>query len=231
MNRDEEKTPPPAAADGLAAAATVAHELRGDLGVIRNCAWLLRRRGGIDEQGERWLRQIEERTQAAMRLVDDLLDLARAVAANRRPTRVDGIVKEAVGLVAIELPHEVAIRQEVPAELRARIDPEGISRVVRNLVRNAVQAVGPTGGAVTVSARPDGRDLVIEVADDGPGLPEGMDPFRPFASGRKDGCGLGLVVVKSVAEAHGGLVEAGRGPGGGARFTIRLPGAVVEAEG
>ncbi|MFD3696238.1 ATP-binding protein [Streptomyces sp. NPDC058646] len=98
--------------------------------------------------------------------------------------------------------------------------------VLGNLVDNAVEALtGVPGGRIAVTVRPDGGELLLRVADNGPGLPEGAaaDVFRRGWSGKGEGRGLGLALVRQVAQRHGGSVCAGEVPGGGAEFTVRLP--------
>lgn len=96
--------------------------------------------------------------------------------------------------------------------------------VLGNLVDNALDALtGVPGGRITVTVRRDAAGLLLRVADNGPGLPEGVDVFRRGWSGKGEGRGLGLALVRQVAQRHGGTVEAGDAPGGGAAFTARLP--------
>ncbi|MEU9377861.1 sensor histidine kinase [Streptomyces sp. NPDC048255] len=98
--------------------------------------------------------------------------------------------------------------------------------VLGNLVDNAVDALtGVPGGRIAVTVRPDGDELLLRVADNGPGLPEGAaaDVFRRGWSGKGEGRGLGLALVRQVAHRHGGSAEAAGVPGGGAEFTVRLP--------
>ncbi|MEU9714296.1 sensor histidine kinase [Streptomyces sp. NPDC047976] len=96
--------------------------------------------------------------------------------------------------------------------------------VLGNLVDNALDALtGVPGGRITVTVRRDAAGLLLRVADNGPGLPEGADVFRRGWSGKGEGRGLGLALVRQVAHRHGGSVEAGVAPGGGAAFTARLP--------
>ncbi|MFD4133520.1 ATP-binding protein [Streptomyces goshikiensis] len=96
--------------------------------------------------------------------------------------------------------------------------------VLGNLVDNAVDALsGVPGGRVMVTVRAEGDGLLIRVADNGPGLPEGADVFRRGWSGKGEGRGLGLALVRQVAHRHGGSADAAARADGGAEFTVRLP--------
>ncbi|MFD3717495.1 ATP-binding protein [Streptomyces sp. NPDC058674] len=96
--------------------------------------------------------------------------------------------------------------------------------VLGNLIDNAVDAVaGVPAARIAVTLRPAGGELLLRVADNGPGLPEGVDVFRRGWSGKGEGRGLGLALVRQVAGRYGGAATAARGPGGGAEFTVRLP--------
>ncbi len=112
-----------------------------------------------------------------------------------------------------------------------RIDPMMLKRCLDNLIRNAVQAIHRsdgnrgTDGKVIVAAFPEGGDAVIEVRDNGPGVPqENWDRiFDPYYTTRSEGTGLGLAIVKKVVLEHGGEVTLNAAPEGGARFRIELP--------
>jgi two-component system, OmpR family, sensor histidine kinase MtrB len=118
---------------------------------------------------------------------------------------------------------------EVPDEMRARLDPRRIDVVVANLVANALRH----GGApVRVHARTAGGDeqLIIEVSDRGPGIPEdvlpqGFDRFykADVARARSEGSGLGLAIALENVRLHQGTLTAANSPAGGARFTVTLP--------
>ncbi|MFB0630061.1 ATP-binding protein [Streptomyces sp. AB3(2024)] len=93
-----------------------------------------------------------------------------------------------------------------------------------NLIDNAVDALmGVPGARIAVTVRRDADELLLRVADNGPGLPEGVDVFRRGWSGKGEGRGLGLALVRQVAHRHGGAVDAVSGPAGGAEFTVSLP--------
>jgi signal transduction histidine kinase len=102
-----------------------------------------------------------------------------------------------------------------------------LRRVVINLVRNAMQAIGRAGGAgrVVVRLGTDSGDLVLDVEDSGPGIPDDLREavFDPYVTTRTDGTGLGLAIVKKIVVEHGGTIAASRSALGGAKLRIRLP--------
>ncbi|WP_405816265.1 MULTISPECIES: ATP-binding protein [unclassified Streptomyces] len=126
--------------------------------------------------------------------------------------------------------HERGVELVVTADSRSLADGAGLPpardlvTVLGNLIDNAVDALTAVPGArIAVTLRPEPDELLLRVADNGPGLPEGVDVFRRGWSGKGEGRGLGLALVRQVAERCGGTVIAAQGPGGGAEFTVRLP--------
>jgi two-component system sensor histidine kinase BaeS len=109
-------------------------------------------------------------------------------------------------------------------------DPYRLRQVVTNLLSNAAKFT-PPGGRVTLRVGRDGNDAVVEVTDTGPGVPAEEQPliwdrfYRGSAGRMAAGTGIGLAVVKELASAHGGSVTLDSPPGGGARFTVRIPSA------
>lgn len=155
-------------------------------------------------------------------LGDFVGDLERSVASIR-----DG---EAHAIDGLDDVADVDVRTDRAEEpIPVRIDSMMLKRCVDNLVRNAVQAVRRShpegGGLVRVAARREGEVAVLEVRDDGPGVPpEGRQRvFDPYYTTRPDGTGLGLAIVKKVVLEHGGEIECDEAPEGGATFRIRLP--------
>ena len=120
-----------------------------------------------------------------------------------------------------------------PAGLVAYVDSDRLREAVDNLIDNALR-FAPPGTAIALAASAVGRDLVVEISDDGPGfpadyLPHAFERFRRPDSGRAradGGAGLGLAIVSAIARAHGGRATAANRPGGGAVVTLELPGAV-----
>src|SRR5262249_6485977 len=119
---------------------------------------------------------------------------------------------------------------DVPSDpMPALLDEEMLHRALTNIIRNAAQAIRDAKkgkrGKVVVAARAEGSGYVITLDDDGPGIPEevGQALFDPYVTTKRDGTGLGLSIVKKIVVDHGGSIEAGRGPLGGARLRVTLP--------
>jgi two-component system OmpR family sensor kinase len=216
--------------------ADASHELRTPLtAILANLELLqaeLERSGGDPEQSA-IVNAALGSSRRMRRLVADLLLLARADAGRsgpRRPCDLAEIAATAIAevrAVSDDHPIELVSEDSVPAAGNA----DDLHRLVLNLVENAVRHT-PPGTLVTVTLSRDDGTAVLEVADDGPGLPDGVGDqiFARFVRGSgpadiaaDSGTGLGLAIVKAVAHAHGGEVEAGTAPHGGALFTVRLP--------
>ncbi len=202
-------------------AAGVAHEINNPLAVILGYTRLLAKRADAAAQAD--LRVIEDETMRAKLIVDGLLDLSRPVTLQPEPVELRALCDEVVArLAGTALLEGVDVR--VFGAARARADGGKLRQVVLNLLRNAAEAAGRDGRIeVAVEEGPEGARLAI--SDSGPGLPEDLRArlFEPFCTRKPGGTGLGLAVSKGIVEAHGGRIEAGVGPLGGARFTVSLP--------
>ncbi|HWZ88691.1 MAG TPA: GAF domain-containing protein [Polyangiaceae bacterium] len=132
-------------------------------------------------------------------------------------------VRRQLALEVTDLPIELSF--QVDTKLVARFDEGRLARVVHNLARNAIEAMGETGGVLTIGARMDGQELLIFVEDTGPGIPQAIEGqlFQSFVTmGKAGGTGLGLAIVKKIVEEHRGSVAV-KSSSAGARFEIRLP--------
>jgi signal transduction histidine kinase len=209
----------------------VSHDLKGPLAGIIGAMSTLRRGNELqltDDEVESLYQMIEQSGRKMNRLIDDMLDLERLDRGQVQPEREPTDVGEMVRRVAREAPgmdtHPVRIDGE---QLLANIDPAKVERIVENLLVNASRHTpGGTPVHVSVRAKDDGIMLVVE--DEGPGVPAELrstlfDPFRqgPTAAGR--GVGIGLSLVRSFAELHGGSADIEDRDGGGARFVVMLP--------
>jgi len=211
--------------------ADASHELRTPITSLRtNIETLARRPAMPDGDRERLMADLGSELEELGRLVDDIVDLARdgAEVGSRSEAidvRLDELVAVGVERARRRAGESVTVTVELEPEV-VRGAPERLDRAIGNLLHNAVKWT-PAGGTIEVSL----REGVVTIADTGPGiddedLPHVFDRFyRARAARGTPGSGLGLAIVEQVAATHGGSVEAANGPGGGARFTLRLPGA------
>jgi signal transduction histidine kinase len=210
--------------------ADASHELRTPLtSILANLELLSAELEGEDAEAARSALRSSRRMR---RLVADLLLLARADAGRvkrREPIDLRTVVREAAGEVApLTEGHELSVEvDDEPLVVEGAGDE--LHRLTLNLVQNAIVHT-PPGTSVEVGVRRSGHDAVIDVADDGPGIPPALreQVFDRFVRGDGDraggaGSGLGLSIVRAVAESHGGRVELCRGDAGGTRFVVRIP--------
>ncbi|GAB2507488.1 sensor histidine kinase [Nocardiopsis aegyptia] len=210
----------------------VSHELRTPLSNLRG--WLEAAQDGVaDLQPERMEMLVGE-TLLLQTIIDDLQDLALADAGKLRlspePVAAGGLVEQVVSSYRLRA-DEAGLRLATEVEeVVLRADPTRLAQAVGNLVGNALRHT-PAPGTVTVRARREGSDAVIEVADTGAGIsPEDLPQvFERFWRAEKSrsrqtgGSGLGLAIVRNLAEVHGGTVTAESALGVGSTFTLRLP--------
>jgi signal transduction histidine kinase len=215
--------PDPAVAARLAAAgavsACVAHELRNLLAVAASSIFLARR--DLGDRAARHLDRAAAEVARAQRIVDAILALARGEPVRREPATAEALIEEARRAVTGRAGVRFA-EISAPPELAVDCDPLLTAVALGNLLQNAVDAAR---AEVAVTAVREGDRLCFAVEDDGPGVDPALPLFQPLASTKPGGTGLGLVLCRAVAEAHGGSVAADRSGRGGARFRLWLPGA------
>ncbi|MFE7274616.1 ATP-binding protein [Streptomyces sp. NPDC057623] len=217
--------------------ATVAHELRSPLTSVKGfTATLLAKWARFtDDQKRLMLETVDADADRVTRLIAELLDISRIdsgrLEVRRQPVDIGAAVGRHIqAYVAAGQPADrflLRIEQPLP-DLWA--DPDKIDQVLSNLIENAVRhGDGTVTIDITATASPrEGEDTgtSVTVSDEGPGIPEeSMNRvFTRFWRGSKrGGTGLGLYIVKGIVEAHGGAIEVGRAPGGGAQFRFTLP--------
>jgi signal transduction histidine kinase len=206
-------------------ASGMAHELRNPLTSMKILIQAAQDGGSL---GGRDLAVLEEEITRLERLVRLFLDFARPPQPEKKVLDTRPLVEQCLGLLdARAAAGGTRLTFDRPAdEVRAAVDPGQFRQVVLNLVVNALEAVA-SGGAVEVGLEQDGAGgLTLRVADTGGGLPTtlGERIFAPFTTTKETGLGLGLSICKRIAEGHGGTVTGSNRPGGGAVFTLRLPG-------
>jgi two-component system, OmpR family, phosphate regulon sensor histidine kinase PhoR len=216
--------------------ANVSHELRTPLTAIRGYVEALMEEGVDPESTRRFLEVIARHSLRMERLVRDLLRLARLDAGQEPLELVECEVSTLFSGVITELAspieshgHTVTTAIEPQASTIVG-DPAKLHDVLRNLVENAIN-YSPDGSRIELRAGRNGTDIVLTVADSGPGLPE-KDLARVFERFYRvdksrvrepGGTGLGLSIVKHLIGLHGGRVDAANRPQGGAVFTVRIP--------
>jgi signal transduction histidine kinase len=218
--------------------ATLAHELRNPLGPIRNAVELLRQLGSnAQEQQEQARHTIVRQTNHLVRLVDDLLDVARInqgkIALQREPTELAAFVGAALETVQpIMQTRQHALAVSLPPQTVTLFgDSVRLAQIVGNLLHNAAKFT-PVGGRIALDAALDGDTLVLRISDNGIGVPAASAGaiFELFTQARyvpdrvQDGLGIGLSLVRKLVELHGGTVSvSSEGEGLGSTFEVRLP--------
>lgn len=214
--------------------ADVSHELRTPLTSIQGFSQAIVE-GEVQADGIAWAaRTIQREARRLIRMVEDLLQVARIEAdvtpARREPVAVVEIVRGAVAAMEAQAHEaEVTIRDgtaDVPTVLG---DPDRLSQLFLNVLDNAVKH-SPKGASVDVGAAAEDGHVVVHVRDRGGGIPAGAETrvFQRFYRGEnaeRDGSGLGLAIAQAIAEAHGGHIEA-HNVDGGAEFRVILPTAM-----
>ncbi len=211
----------------------LAHDLRTPLARLRGTADFALQTQADPAAAREALSDCLEESERVLFLLETLLDVSAAetgvLPLRRASVDLRTVLAGAASLYR-EVAEEKAIRVEVAAADPVLVDADALrlGQAVANLLDNALKYT-PAGGWVTLAARNGDGQGVIEVSDSGPGVPAAEREkiwrrlYRGDASRSLRGFGLGLSVVKAIVEAHHGLVAVEDAPGGGARFTVRLP--------
>jgi two-component system sensor histidine kinase KdpD len=210
---------------------SISHELRTPLAASTGAAAALAGSDSMSPQQRTLIAEIQEANTRLNRVVGNLMDVARLESSKILPRLDWHDARDLVQTTLRELERELAghpVTLDVPpGPLLVRLDFSLMHHALANLLLNAASHT-PPGTPVTVQARMEQNQLVLSVADRGPGippewLPRIFDKFFRAPSGAAGGSGLGLTIVKGFIEAHHGTVTAENRPGGGAMFVLRLP--------
>lgn len=221
-----------AQSDKLAAlgqlAATIAHEVRNPLAVMRSAAQTLRETLPAAAASRQPSDFIIAEIDRLATVVSSILAYARPLQLAPRAVAVNDLFGRALLVARDDLAaRRVEVeRSDCSGLPPAHADPDLVTQLLLGLLGNAADAM-PTGGRVRLSAAAAHGMVQLHVADSGPGVaPELRERiFEPFFTTRSRGTGLGLAVARQIVEAHGGRIEAAEDERGGARFTVTLPAA------
>lgn len=220
-------------------AAGVAHEVNNPLSYVRSnlvhvldllagVDWEKAELAALDEVPEVLAESLEGLDRIAS-IVQGMLRFSRVPDEGRRSVDLNETVETAMRLAALHRNRTVHVRLQLCADLpHVDASPQRLVQVVLNLLLNGKQALASQeGGCITAETRVDGRDVVLHVEDNGPGIPPELHQriFDPFFTtrGPDEGTGLGLAIAYEIVREHGGTLELDPSMEGGTRFVVRLP--------
>lgn len=225
-------------------AAAIAHEVKNPLASIEVMAGVLKRQLLDSPDAQTTLNDIIHEAKLANSIVLEVLEFVRPIRLQMEQVSVGGVLRDAITLAGsqVERGNVTVSTAGVPATLPSiQGDPHQLRQLFTNLVTNAFEALaGRVAGTVTLRAAlvageddhgsageppPPSRLVVIEVEDDGPGVPHEVTDriFSPFFTTKPRGSGLGLAIVRKIVDAHDGGIDVSARPGGGTRFRVTLP--------
>jgi signal transduction histidine kinase len=216
--------------------AGIMHEIRGPLSVIRGSAELLRMSDSLGEEDLQWVEAVLRNSHLLQLRLDHLMAAVRNRSSDVQVIDLAPLVRESAELFVKGLsPSDRKIEIEIECDAstpRVRVDAGRLMQVFFNLLSNAQQAVSSSnqGGRILVrtstSQDEGGRWVLVEVVDDGPGVPEEYIDrlFDPFFTTKENGTGYGLYLAAEILKEQAGRLSVRNNRGGGAAFTIWLPG-------
>lgn len=206
--------------------ANLAHEIRNPLGGIEGAAGILKRSEISDLERSEFLGIIEKECRRLNRLLTGLLDFARPRPPQKEEVHVDRLFDSTIQLIEhLSAKSGITFRKEfAETDIIFHGDSEQLKQVLLNLSLNALQAM-PAGGEILFTAQRQNTHLLIQVVDQGEGIPsDDLDKiFNPFYTTKEQGTGLGLAVAFQIVSQHDGTLRAERNREKGMTFSILLP--------
>lgn len=205
--------------------ASLAHEIRNPIGVIKTSSALLAKRELSADQRENLIRMIEQESERINNLVEDFLKFSRPRMPSFEAVDPTAPLEQALAVVMAGHMGIHVVRRYGHEAARVRADRELLRQIWSNLLTNAAEAMGPNGGHIVLeSERRDGH-VRLSLEDNGTGIAPDVLPrvFEPFFTTKPEGTGLGLYIAHALAEANGGALEARSGRGSGAVFVLSFP--------
>jgi signal transduction histidine kinase len=224
------------------ASAELVHDLRNPMMIILGYVQLLAQElnppapsasltapGKPPQEADAYMGVIEQNVRRCKELIESWLDLSRTNRMTLKPVVLNDLITETVeGCRPLAAEKRATLRHEVPARAMAVLG-HGVQlkRAMQNLVVNAIDALGPEGGQVTVTCAARGGEVEITVSDNGSGIDEQHLPhiLKPFytSKGEGKGSGLGLFITQKIIEDHRGVMAVDSTSGRGTRVSFRLP--------
>jgi PAS domain S-box-containing protein len=209
-------------------AGMVGHDLRNPLTSIKAAAYYIRLKYAktLDENGKDMLLTIDKSIEYSNKIINDLLDYSRKINLELSRTTPKQLINEALALVNVQ--ENIRVTNLVPDAPQISVDTAKMTRVVVNIVKNALDAM-PNGGAITLTSQKTKGNVELVFADTG----EGMDEetlkklWTPLFTTKAKGVGLGLAICKRIVESHGGKITVQSEVGKGTVFTVVIPLQVV----
>jgi signal transduction histidine kinase len=215
-------------------AAQVAHEVRNPLGSItlnldltcREIDRLAEGKGRSPNEGHTLIKEMREEVCRIGRVIEDYLQFARLPKLQRQPVDLNGFLDEKLAFLCTELEQaKVKLRTHFdPALTTINADANQLWQAMLNLIHNSREAM-PGGGELTISTWREGEEAVLRVSDNGKGMTgeQLQQVFTPFFTTKKEGIGLGMVLVHQIVTEHGGHIECESTSGKGSTLTLHLP--------
>lgn len=212
----------------------LAHEIKNPLAGLSGALELLAEDLAHEPKQSEVVSEMRHQVDRLTGIMDGLLHFARPPLARLAPTDVNTRLEKVLFLLGQQRNRaRVKIRRELGEGLPPVFaDPSQLEQVFLNIGLNASQALGEAGGEIAVRTRLEGAQVVVEIADSGPGIPEAVRPniFTPFFTTRSNGTGLGLALSMRFISEHGGRLWFSCPPEGGTVFSISLPLAAQTAD-
>ena len=210
-------------------AAKIGHELANPLNGMSLTIQLLEQQLGRqpsppDNQVTTTVQRLKNEISRLNQLAGQFRTISRRERYDFQSTELASVIDE---IIKIQKPHfallNIEIEQLIPTDLPAvAVDKDKIKQALLNLVKNAVEAM-PGGGKISIEARATETSVSIDITDTGTGIPLDIDAFEPFVTSKKEGTGIGLVIVRQIVTAHGGHISYRTRPGEGTTFHLELP--------
>jgi PAS domain S-box-containing protein len=210
-------------------AAKIGHELANPLNGMSLTVQLLEQRlGRMADASSVYLaptvKRLRDEISRLQKLVGEFATISRKEKYVFRPVNLMQLIDDTVSLQAPLLAQKgIEIQTSLAGDLPImNLDGDRMKQALLNLIKNAAEAM-PRGGTITIDAVADSGAIVVEVTDTGEGIPLDIDAFEPFATTKKEGTGVGLVIVRQIITAHSGKISYRSTPGKGTTFRVDLP--------